>query len=155
MSRSKRQKRATSFSLSPFGRKVSSSYWQEDSLLLRLWILSVWSLKVISQSPIPRWLSSSKWAWIVIAEFRSKSSVPPAYCFEHALHEKRYTKLLEQRFKFGLNAIFSLGTERSKCFGSQNMFEYFAPSASTWSVTALLLFQEVLLSLSQEYLSNF
>ena len=28
----------------------------------------------------------------------------------------------------GLNAILSLGTERSKCFSSHRMFAYFAPN---------------------------
>ena len=31
----------------------------------------------------------------------------------------------------GLNAIFSFGTERFKCFSSHNMFAYFTPSTST------------------------
>ena len=40
-----------------------------------------------------------------------------------------------------LNIIFSLGTERSKCFSSHNMFACFAPSTSTWSATAFFLFK--------------
>ena len=38
-----------------------------------------------------------------------------------------------------VNATSSLGTERSKCFGSHNIFAYFAPSSSTWSARAFLL----------------
>ena len=41
----------------------------------------------------------------------------------------------------GLHPIFFLCTERSKCFGSNNMFAYFAPSTSAWSATAFLLFK--------------
>ena len=40
-----------------------------------------------------------------------------------------------------LNAIFSMDTERSKCFGIHYMFAYFARRTSTWSVTTFLLFK--------------
>ena len=53
-----------------------------------------------------------------------------------------------------LNTILSLGTGKSKCFSSHNIIAYFAPSTSTWW-NNLSSFQEMLLSLTQECLSNF
>ena len=53
----------------------------------------------------------------------------------------------------GLNAIFSLVNERSKCFSSHNMFAYFAPSISTWSTTTFLLFRCYLLPHKKVFLN--
>ena len=56
------------------------------------------------------------------------------YCFENASHEKIKNK--KQHIAgttvqvIRLNAIFALGTERSKYFSCQ-MFEHFAPSTFT------------------------
>ena len=68
--------------------------------------LSVWSMRIISQSFIPWCLSPSKWAWsdacltvfllikLPWADFQLLNlnrnlSVLPAYYFEHILHEKK------------------------------------------------------------------
>ena len=75
---------------------MSSSYCQKDSFLLRSSTLSVWSMKVISQSFIPWCLSSSKWAWnhvcstvfnetpmgwLVIVKSRAKTFSTPCVLF--------------------------------------------------------------------------
>ena len=78
--------------------------------------------------------------WLVNVESRLKNLVLPAYCFEHALHEKKIHNSAGTAVQvIGLNALFSLGTERSKCFSGHSMLEYFAPSTSTWSATVILL----------------
>ena len=49
----------------------------------------------------------------------------------------------------GLNTIFSLSTERSKCSSSHKIFAYFAHSTSKWSVTAFLLFKRCYLAITR------
>ena len=56
----KYQKGVTSRSFSPFGWKVSSSFYQKDSPFLRYSTLSVWSINLTSQSSSPLWLITAK-----------------------------------------------------------------------------------------------
>ena len=39
------------------------------------------------------------WADLLLLNLDRKLSVLPVYCFEHSLHEKRYTTLLERQLK--------------------------------------------------------
>ena len=119
------QKSATSYSFSPFGWKVLSSYCQKDSLQLRFSTLSAWSMRVIFQSLMPWCLPSSKWVWneacltvfplmkfiwadLLLLSLDWYLSVLPFYCLEHALHEKRYRPLLERKFKLSGFVQYSL-----------------------------------------------
>ena len=48
---------------------------------------------------VRRYLMKLLWADLQFLNIERKLSVLPVYCFEHALHEKRYTTLLERQFK--------------------------------------------------------
>ena len=80
--------------------------------------------------------------WLVIVKSRSKTFSTTCVLFRACFSWKKIHNIAGTTVQvIGLNTIFSLCTERSKCFSSNNMFAYFAPSTSAWSATAFLLFK--------------
>ena len=79
--------------------------------------------------------------WLVIVKPRSETFSITCKLFGTCFACKKIHNIVGTTVQvIGLNAIFSFGTERSKCFSSHNMFAYFAPSTATWSARAFLLF---------------
>ena len=80
--------------------------------------------------------------WLIIVKSRSKTFSTTRVLFRTCFTWKKIHNIAGTTVQvIRLNATFSFGTERSKCFGSHNMFAYFGPSTSTWSATAFLLFK--------------
>ena len=88
------------------------------------------------------WFHEIPVGWLVIAESRSKTFSTTCLLFWVFFAWKKIHNIAGTTAQvIGLNAIFPLGSERSKCFSSYNMFAYFAPSTSTWPATAFLFFK--------------
>ena len=79
--------------------------------------------------------------WLLIVESRSITFSVTCVLFWAFLAWKKIHNIAGTTV-IGLNGIFSVGTERYKCFSSHKMFAYFAPSNSIWSTTAFLLFKK-------------
>ena len=80
--------------------------------------------------------------WLVIVKWRSKTFSTTCVLIQACFVWKKIHNIAGMTVQIiGLNTIFALCTERSKCFSSNNMFAYFAPSTSAWSATAFLLFK--------------
>ena len=77
--------------------------------------------------------------WLVIVESRSKSFSTTRVLFWTCFTWKKIHNIFGTAVQIiGPNAIFTLGTERSKFFSGHNMFTYFAPSTSTWCATGAI-----------------
>ena len=80
--------------------------------------------------------------WLVIVESRWKTFSTTCVLFWRCFAWKKIYNMTRTTIQvIDLNAIFSFGTERSKCFGSYNMLAYFAPTTPSWFTTALFLFE--------------
>ena len=80
--------------------------------------------------------------WLVIVKSRSKFFSITSVLFRACSAWKKMHNITGTTVQIiGLNTIFSLCTERCKCFSSNKMFAYFAPSTSSGSATASLLFK--------------
>ena len=76
--------------------------------------------------------------WLVIVKSRSKTFSTTCVLFRACFSWKKIRNIAGTTVQvIGLNTIFSLCTERSKCFSSNNMFAYFTPSTSAWSARPL------------------
>ena len=80
--------------------------------------------------------------WLLIVKSRLETFITNCVLFWTSFAWKKMHNIVGTTAQvIRLNAISSLGTERSKCFSSYNMFAYFAPSTSTWSARAFFLFK--------------
>ena len=81
-------------------------------------------------------------SWLITVKSRSETFCTTCVLFRTCFAWKKVHNIVGTTVQIiVLYAIFSLGTKRSKFFSSHKMFAYFAPSTSSWSARAFLLFK--------------
>ena len=94
--------------------------------------------------------------WFEFAECWSETLITICVLFWAWFSWKKIHKIAGTKIQLsGLNAIFSLSTERSKCFNGHKIFAYFAPCTFTWSATTSLLFKRCYFRSPKSVYQNF